>query len=178
MGLQPNVYLQTMETLALPRKYQTIIVPSSSFQLVLSPDDAKEAMRRFYGHLLPGGTLAMPFMIIWSEASGHDTVWDWHKVREAVRPDGLTVRRWVRERYDPVEQLEHTEDRYELLRDGEVIYTENHSRSPATRWYTQDEAVALYRDAGFEDIQMYREFTWERASPTDETFSILGRKSS
>ena len=33
LGLRPNVYLQTMETLALPRKYRTIIVPSSSFQL-------------------------------------------------------------------------------------------------------------------------------------------------
>jgi hypothetical protein len=103
---------------------------------------------------------------------------DWYKLREAVRPDGLTVRRWVRSKYDPVEQLEHTEDRYELLRDGEVIYTEDHSRSPATRWYTQEEAVALYREAGFEDIQMYKEFTWEAASPEDETFSILGRKPS
>jgi hypothetical protein len=75
-----------------------------------------------------------------------------------------------------VEQLEHTEDRYELLRDGEVIYAENHSRSPATRWYTQDQAAALYREAGFEEIEMFREFTWEPASPKDEIFTILGRK--
>src|SRR5437762_1096266 len=35
LGLQPTVYLQTMETLDLPRKYRTIIVPSSSFQLII-----------------------------------------------------------------------------------------------------------------------------------------------
>src|SRR5271168_2093708 len=32
-GLQPNLYQQTMETLDLPRRYRTILVPSSSFQL-------------------------------------------------------------------------------------------------------------------------------------------------
>jgi ubiquinone/menaquinone biosynthesis C-methylase UbiE len=177
MGLQPNVYLQTMETLALPRKYQTIIVPSSSFQLVISPDDAREAMRRFFGHLLPGGTLGMPFMILWSEESGRPMEQEeWYMLREAVRPDGLTVRRWVRARYDPLKHLEHTEDRYDLLRDGEVIYSENHSRSPATRGYSQDEAVALYREVGFVDIRIYKEFTWEPASSEDSTFSITGQK--
>ena len=176
MGLQPNVYLQTMETLALPGKYRTIIVPSSSFQLIISPDDAREALRRFYGHLLPGGTLAMPFMVLWSESGGHGTRWDWHKSGEAVRPDGLTVRRWSRSRFDPLKQLEHTEDRYELLRDGDVIFTEDHVRSPGVRWYTQEEALALYREAGFEEIRMYKEFTWEAASTADDIFTLLGRK--
>lgn len=178
MGLQVNAYLQTMETLALPRKYQTIIVPSSSFQLVLDREAAKEAMRRFYSHLLPGGWLAMPFMVIWSESTGEPLEEEWHKVREAARPDGLTVRRWVRARYDPVEKLEHTEDRYELLRDNEIVYTEEHKRSPATRWYSQEEAVALYRDAGFDEISVYKDFTWEPASPEDWIFLVVGVKSS
>ncbi|MGA7729908.1 MAG: class I SAM-dependent methyltransferase [Chloroflexia bacterium] len=176
LGLQPNVYQQTMEALALPRKYRTIIVPSSSFQLVISPEDAGEAMRRFHAHLLSGGTLAMPFMILWSEASGHNTTWDWHNSGEAVRPDGLTVRRWSRSTFDTLEKLEHTEDRFELLRDGEVIDTENHVRSPGVRWYTQEEAVALYREAGFEEVQMYKHFTWEPASPEDNIFVLSGHK--
>jgi hypothetical protein len=167
-----------METLALPRKYQTIIVPSSSFQLVLDPEAAKEAMKRFYSHLLPGGWLVMPFMVLWSESTGEPLEEDWHKVRDAERADGLTVRRWVRSRYDPVEKLEHTEDRYELLRDGEVVYTENHKRSPATRWYSQEEAVALYQEAGFQDIKLYKDFTWEPATPDDWIFPIIGVKSS
>ena len=35
LDLNPTVYEQEMHKLALPRKYQTILVPSSSFQLLL-----------------------------------------------------------------------------------------------------------------------------------------------
>ena len=177
MGLQPNAYLGTMQALELPRKYKTIIVPSSSFQLVLDRDDAKKAMSNFYAQLEPGGTLAMPFMVLWSEDDGQGTTSDWEpNGRPKTRPDGLTVRRFSRSNFDVENKLESTEDRYELLRDGEVILTENHSRSPATRWYTQEEAVALYNEAGFVDVDKLRGFTWEPASQNDTTFSLLGHK--
>ena len=74
--------------------------------------------------------------------------------RQAIRPDdGLLVRRWSRSCYDPATRLEHTADRYELLRDGEVVEAELHERSPATRSYGQDEialvpAARLRRRAG------------------------------
>lgn len=178
LGLEVNAYLQTMESLALPRRYQTILVPSSSFQLVIDREDAKKAMKRFYSHLLPGGWLVMPFMILWSEVTGEPLEEDWRKVRDAVRPDGLTVRRWTRSRYDPQEQVEHTEDRYELLRDGEVVFTEDHKRSPATRWYTQEEAIALYKEAGFNEVKLYKNFTWEPATADDWIFPVVGIKSS
>ena len=83
MGIQPNVYFQQMEELDLPRRYQTIIVPSSSFQLVIDPEKAREAMRRFYSQLLPGGTLAMPFMVLYRKLFGEN--------REAGLGSGL---RW------------------------------------------------------------------------------------
>ena len=35
------------------------MVPSSSFQLLIEPDDAAEAMRRFFALLLPGGALGV-----------------------------------------------------------------------------------------------------------------------
>ncbi|MEK7785792.1 MAG: class I SAM-dependent methyltransferase, partial [Chloroflexota bacterium] len=75
LGLKPNTFQQRMESLDLPRKYQTIIVPSSSFQLLTDPGLAAEAMGRFFAHLLPGGTLAMPFMNIWDEGSPTETEW-------------------------------------------------------------------------------------------------------
>ena len=37
VGLSPALHLQEMQDLDLPRRYRTIIVPSSSFQLVLDP---------------------------------------------------------------------------------------------------------------------------------------------
>jgi hypothetical protein len=77
---------------------------------------------------------------------------------------------------DLAQQLESTEDRYEVLRDGAVIATEMHVSSPATRWYTQSQALHLYQEAGFTGMQVFKEFSQEAASPEDTLFSILGTR--
>ena len=64
-GLNPTLYQQAMETLDLPRRYRSILVPSSTFQLLTDAEQARNAMRHFFDHLLPGGALAMPFMVLW-----------------------------------------------------------------------------------------------------------------
>jgi hypothetical protein len=166
-----------METLDLPRRYRTILVPSSSFQLLTDPADATEAMQRFWRHLEPGGTLVMSLMVLWRESQPTET--DWRLLGEAALPqDGTTARRWSRTWYDPPNQLEHTEDRYEILRDGAVITSETHRRSPATRSYTQMQAGALYEAAGFTDVRLLREFTMEPAGPSDTLFCALGSRPS
>jgi ubiquinone/menaquinone biosynthesis C-methylase UbiE len=38
LGLAATVYEQYMETLALPRRYLTILIPSSSLQLITDPE--------------------------------------------------------------------------------------------------------------------------------------------
>ena len=183
LGLHPTLYQQHMQALDLPRSYRTIIVPSSSFQLITDPQDAAEAMQRFWRHLEPEGTLVMPFMIPWDRPTTELIVAvDWEVVAEQARPeDGLLIRRWERATYDLAQQLEHTEDRYEVIREGQIIETEYHSRSPATRWYTPAQAIKLYEDAGFTTIRILKEFTQEVASPSDPiakdtVFSILGQK--
>ncbi len=51
-----------------------------------------------------------------------------------------------------------------------------HTRSPATRWYTQPQALRLYQEAGFTGMQVFKEFSQEAASPEDTLFSILGTR--
>jgi ubiquinone/menaquinone biosynthesis C-methylase UbiE len=177
-GLQPQLYLQQMETLDLPRIYRTILVPSSSFQLIVDPAHAAAALDRFFAHLESGGTLVMPFMVFYTgPAEAGQVAEDWHLVVEKVRPaDGAIIRRWSRSTYDVPAQIEHTEDRYEVLRDGEVVATESHKRSPAGRWYTQEQAVALYTAAGFTDIRVLKEFTFDPAGPAATLFCVLGTR--
>lgn len=92
LGLEPQLYQQRMEALSLARRYRTIFVPSSSFQLVTKPADARETMRRFFEHLLPGGVLVMPFMRLWpSRMPEHDRWSDWFPAGSAesvVEADG------------------------------------------------------------------------------------------
>ena len=52
-------------------------------------------------------------------------------------------------------RLEHTDETYELLRDGTVVATQHQRRSPATRGYSQGAARALLEAAGFVEIVVY-----------------------
>lgn len=173
LNLNPTVYQQEMDKLDLPRKYQTILVPSSSFQLLLDETLPPIAMKLFFEHLQPGGALAMPFMTLWKEGDPLESEW----TREVVRPeDGSTIRRWSSVRFDPDTGLEHSIDRYEVIRNGEVTEFEEHYQSPATRSYTQEQAVELYEKAGLKDIQVFHEFTFEPVRPESMTFCVLGFK--
>ena len=178
--LQPRIYHQVMEGLSLTRNYQLILVPSSSFQLLLEPEKPAQAMQRFYEHLIPGGRLVMPFMDLWKLdyeklPPPYESSWSREKVRQS---DGAIVRRTSSARYDPESQLEHTEEFYEIILNGNVVAAERHRKSPATRSYNQQQAVELYRQAGFEDIQMYKEFKFpfQPADPEDFVFTIIGKK--
>ena len=180
IDLSDRLFQQEMDQLALPRRYATIFVPSSTFQLLTDPSAATRAMGRFHEHLEPGGLLVMPFMSkLWrGRTTPTQMAWgEWRRLGEAQRPeDGATIRRWSRARYDLDQQLEHEENRYEVLRDGVVIETEHHARSPCVRWYTQSQALALYDRAGFTIGAMTSGFTFDPASAEDSMFCILGTR--
>jgi ubiquinone/menaquinone biosynthesis C-methylase UbiE len=180
IDVENRLHEQTMETLALARRYATIIVPSSSFQLVTEPATATEAMDRFREHLEPGGLLVMSIMSkLWrGKQAPPQMQWSaWLNIGERVRPeDGVVVRRTMRVRYDHEQQLEHEENRYDVLRDGVVVQTELHSRSPSVRWYSQAQAIACYETAGFTDVRATSGFTFEPVRPEDKTFCVLGRR--
>ena len=189
--LSPTLFEQQMQALELPR-HRTILVPSSSFQLLTEADDAREALRRFHDHLEPGGRLAMSFMLMWSGPPQTAEQADkWHMrerlgdgspkatLKNARRSSGLkaVVRRWSRARYDSDAQLEHTEDRYEVLVDGEVVEMEAHSRSPSARWYTQEQSRALYEEAGFADVRLCSDFSQDAASVDDRIWTATATAS-
>lgn len=175
LGLAPNLYEQVMERLDLPRTYRTILVPSSSFQLVTTVDDARAALAGFFAHLQPGGALIMPFGIEWQ--AGEPTASGWVLRFEKTRPaDGALVRNWLNWWAEPEKQLAHLEQRFEVELNGELIAKEEFRESPYLRWYSQAQAIELFQEAGFAEIQLFREFTHEAATPEDRGFCVLGVK--
>jgi SAM-dependent methyltransferase len=187
LDIDGRLHQEKMEALELPRRYRTILVPSSSFQLLTDPAAAKAALIRFHDHLLPGGCLVMSFMVpgikdatsagIVSIPSSGGGWSRWRVVAERVRPeDGATIRRSARVLFEPASQLEHEENRYEVITDGRVVRTEEHRNSPATRWYTQEQALAMYWDAGFADVHATSGFSHEPAKPDDTLLCVLGTR--
>ena len=175
-----RLFEQEMDKLALKRRYATVFVPSSTFQLLTDAIAAREAMARFYAHLRPNGVLVMSIMsTLWQgSAQLPQMQWsDWYKMGERKRAeDGVIVRRWSRARYDYEQQLEHEENRYEILRDDLIIRTELHARSPAVRWYSQAQAIACFEEAGFKSASAMSGFTFDPASPRDTTFCVVGSR--
>ena len=139
LDVDGRVHLGRMQTLRLTRRFGTIIVPSSSFQLLLEPDDAAEAMRRFFALLLPGGSLAMPFIVM-------DKPYDEEWTRDAILEDGMRVKRTARATFDPAIGIEATDDTYEVFNNGDLLRTERFVRPRATRAYSRDQARQALRD--------------------------------
>jgi SAM-dependent methyltransferase len=179
IDVEGRLFLQEMDRLALPRRYAVVFVPSSSFQLLTDPEAARRALARFRDCLATGGLLAMPFMSkLWpGRRTPAQMEWsDWHRLGEAQRPDGDVVRRWTRTRYDHGQQLEHEENRYEVVRDGAVIRTEHLGRSPGERWYSQAQARALIEQAGFTIAATTSGFTFDAVADEDTLFCILATR--
>jgi len=179
LGLQPRLYAQHVEALALPRRYGVILIPSSSIQLVTDPQAARTAMQRLHDHLLPDGVIAASIMdfFAFNGVAGQPLDSGWSLGAERQREeDGLLFRRWSRTIYDPATECESTEDRYEVVVDGAVVESETHIHAPATRNYTQEQARRLFAEAGFTDIRLFHEFTWEPARPEDTLFTVVARK--
>ena len=86
------------------------------------------------------------------------------------------MRRWSRSTIDRVNQVEHTDDRYDVIVNGAVVASESLSRSPATRIYTLDQAVEVVESAGFTNVHGYSGFTRQPATATDAVFTVLGTK--
>jgi SAM-dependent methyltransferase len=170
MDIAGRVHEAGMETMALSRRYRVILVPSSSFQLLLDPSDAARAMRGFHAHLEPGGTLVMPWIDIARDYpdGAIDT-----RTEEAALEDGSVVRLTYRGWFEPDAGFEHTEERFERLIGGRVVEEERTVRSPATRQYDPASIQHLHESCGFGELQWLSGFTREPARPDDRIVTTL-----
>jgi SAM-dependent methyltransferase len=173
LAVEGRIHEGAMESMALPRRYRLVLVPSSSFQLVLDPAAATAAMARFAAHLEPGGTLIMPWIDI---ALDHPDGAAERFTDEATLPDGTTIRRTFVGTFDPATGFESTDDHYERLRDGVVIDEQRIVRSPATRHYERDEITALHEVAGLVELRFVSGFTMAPAQADDRVVTTLARR--
>jgi SAM-dependent methyltransferase len=173
-----RLHLGEMQVLAVPRSYATIFVPSLSIQLLTQPGEIDRALAAFRAHLVPGGRVALSFRCgPWGDDQAPepgDGEWsNWVVDAEAERLDGAVVRRWVRIRVHPAAQLLDEVFRYEVIRHGVVVASEQRGHTPTIRWYSLDQALALVEAAGFTRPIATRASTFEPARPGDPQFKIV-----
>jgi SAM-dependent methyltransferase len=167
-----RVHQAAMETMDLGRRYRVVLVPSSSFQLLIEPGRAAAAMARFHDHLEKEGTLVMPWIDLDQDYPGGAVVDD---TKEVALPDGSLIRVASSGRFDPATGLEHTDERFERLIEGQVVEQERIVRSPATRQYDREAIRSLHEAAGFQDVAWLSGFTRSVALPDDRVVTTLAR---
>jgi SAM-dependent methyltransferase len=179
-GLKASLYQGAMQTLDLPRRYQAIYIPCGTFCLIIDREQAWEALRRFYDHLLPGGTLA--FNLYWVFSPGEplsDSPTadgpDWKPLYNTDLPDGRQMRQHMRLlKLDRAEQVFMAERRYQLWR-GESLLNEQIFPSNE-RWYFKYEMTLMLEKVGFRDVQVKGNYTDEAFKDGDSTMVFVARR--
>jgi len=145
-GLVPNLYQQFLDQMALPHKYQTVVIAVGSFQLITDYQVALQALVKIREHLLPNGDLLFSLFDPFLNAE------PWSK--RVVRIDNssiinLTTRRVL----DLDQQIADGYCNYELIVDGQVVRQEQELISVV--WYNDAQINQLLDQAGFELVKIY-----------------------
>lgn len=148
LGLDPKIYQQALENLALPYAYNTVIIAVGSLQLIVDPVITLKALKNLHAHMLIGGNL---FIDIFVPDVGVDDF-----STSIVRLDKHSVIRLTkRHKFNVVNQRVDTFCWYELIVGGIVLQQEDELMQVV--WRTDDEWQELLFNAGFEIIRIYDE---------------------
>ena len=184
-GVSPNLYVQAMHELDLPRTYRTILL-CGSFGIGGTRQQNAQALGRIYEHLDPGGALLLDQEMPYGGGSWY---WkDWLKENRAqldpefwtppeteTAADGREYRTQFRlADIDPLEQVLVQQLRVELWQNGQLVAEEE--RTLTSNIYFKNELVLMLQQAGFAEIEVYGDFTDEKATADHDQLVFVARK--
>lgn len=189
-GIEVTLHQQDMRSFELPRRYRCIYVPFFSMQVFTELDEARRTLERFHHHLEPAGRVIVPLFLPWKSDAGREPspADEWCLRREGVDPDdGALVRVWERAQYDFDAQVKRAVFRFEVVRDPEAsaaaantgeesAVAASEEYDVAIGWFTQEQFASMMADAGFGEIRILHEHTWEPAEADDPSFTFIGRR--
>lgn len=145
---EPDLYEQSLENLALPHKYSTIIIAFGSLQLISDRNIVLKVLENLKAYMFSGGNLLIDIFvpdITINESSIATTRLDEHRVIRLKR----------RHIFNVEQKIATTFSLFELMVDGIVQKQENELIEIV--WRSDDEWQELLLEAGFEIIKIYDE---------------------
>ena len=144
-SLSPKLTRQTFESFAYDERFEAIIVPAGSLQLITDRSAAMGALKRFFDHLAPNGRLILDLDPIDSFLGESRSIRKW----QAKDGDWLTLTA-DRIETDFVEQTTVSHLRYDRWTNGRLTASELELFS--LRWWGVEELASALRETGFVDI--------------------------
>ena len=168
-GLAAPLFRQDVAALNLPFRYAAAFVAAGSFQLIVDPVAAAMTLSRLRAHLIAPGTLLLDGFV--PAAALHPPGAPMVEVRTVALRDGTRIALRSETFVDAEGRRIDTTSRYER-RDGATILARE-DETLALTWYTEDELVALVRDAGFADVAV--EASPIAATADERRFAVTAR---
>lgn len=152
-GLNAPLFEARLQELALPYRYQAIIIPSGSFLLIEKREESIAVLERFFEHLEPGGRLILdtflPKSLDFEKGKVGTSTYHFPN-GDIITMEGKLVEANVFEQYK-VSYL-----KYEKWRNGVLLQTE--LQRFALRWYGVEELKLVLASIGFTDITVSADF--------------------
>lgn len=182
-GLAPNLYVQPMHALDLPRRYRTIFV-CGAFGLGSTRGQDAAALAGFYDYLEPGGTLLIDAEVPYADANQ----WAyWLRKSRASLPEATRApaRRSAADgtefalanrilSLDPLRQHVTLEMHAQRWR-GDVLEAEE-THTLDIGLYFPNELLLMLERAGFADIVIHGEHQPRPPTPDDDFVVFVARK--
>jgi len=149
-GLATSIFRQDVVALNLPFRYAAAIIAAGSFQLLTDPVAAQKALARIRAHLVAPGLLLMDLCIP-AEAL-HPPGAPEVQVQTVTLPDATKLARRAEVAVDAEGKRIDIRSRFEQRERAKIIAREDETL--AVTWYTEDEIVALVREAGYRAVAL------------------------
>jgi len=163
-GSSPRLKRMRFQDFAYDDRFEAIIIPFGSFQLIGDFDEALSVLGRFHDHLMPGGRLIVDLDPI------SDFFANQVRVRSWPTDDGDLITLQAQQvDIDHIAQRKVSHLRYERWRDTRLIETQLELFT--LRWWGINEFELALRTAGFGDIVISGSHEHGRA-PTREDWMI------
>ncbi len=154
--LAPALSRQTFETFTYAKRFDAIVVPAGSLQLIADHAAASAVLRRLYDHLAPGGRLIFDLYPGDMVADLQPNIRSW----QTEAGDLLTLTS-QRVRTDILGQTTVSHLRYDLWQEGRLASSELEFFT--MRWWGVQEMLLTLQAAGFADIVISGDYTFGRA---------------
>ncbi|MFN3883111.1 MAG: class I SAM-dependent methyltransferase [Nitrincola lacisaponensis] len=144
-NLSPKLTCQTFSDFSYSDKFEVIIIPAGTFQLIFDFSAAMTVLRRFYSYLMPGGRIILDIDAMKGIIEASDSIRRW-----SVSEDELLTLTSSAPQVDCVNQTALSYLRYEHWSKGQLITTEMDLFY--LRWWGVNELILALNAVGFTDV--------------------------
>ncbi|MEY8192136.1 class I SAM-dependent methyltransferase [Peribacillus simplex] len=159
-GLNPKLYEGNLRSFSLESKYEAVVIPTGSFCLIENLMDAKDALKCFYNHLMPGGRVIVDLELPSNWRTGEITTAAFPLSNE----EGISLESKSIE-INWVDQYTLSYLKYEKWRKGKLVGTE--LQKFAMRWYGIEEFKLILETIGFSNITCSADYTYKKEPSKD-----------